>query len=579
MRITSLLALILSIQITAFSANIHVPKDQPTIQTAINAAVAGDIIVVAPGTYRESIDFHGKAITVRSDGGPQVTTIDAASLGRTVTFTSGEGGGSVLKGFTLAKGDDHLAGAILCIDSSPMVTENVIKSRGVQAVAAVFCRNSFARIERNDISDNPVVAVFCDTKGGPVIVGNCITNNNSAYAGGVYCNDSSPVIDGNLITGNLSNGITCTVGSEPVITGNTISGNTTAGSGGAIWCDRSSPVIEGNRISGNSAGIASAIMCSSLSAPLITGNRISENTSTDGTICCYWASSPTITFNVVIGNSVRYGGGLICHDGSNPLSACNVISDNDADIGGGIWCYAASPEIVNNTITGNVARIEGGGISCIVGSSPNLSNTIFWDNSAPSGPQIYVANGSTPTFTHCAVQDGWPGSGNISLDPLFADPAGGDRHLTWNSPCREAGTGSTLPADLVADFEGDPRVAFGSVDIGADEFHRHLYHVGDATPGGTVTLKVAGVPTAPVMLAFGAGLADPPYQTRYGAFYLSWPVILVPIGSIGSSGNRTFPMLVPAAWSPGEVKPLQALLGHLGGFHSKLTNLDLLVVE
>ncbi|MCH7547791.1 MAG: hypothetical protein IID30_15445, partial [Planctomycetes bacterium] len=67
---------------------INVPADQPTIQAAINAAVDGDEIIVAPGLYVENIVFGGKTITVRSSGGPDVTTIIPDSPGSGPSMTS-----------------------------------------------------------------------------------------------------------------------------------------------------------------------------------------------------------------------------------------------------------------------------------------------------------------------------------------------------------------------------------------------------------------------------------------------------------------------------------------------------------
>jgi len=51
----------------AAACDIDVPDDYLTIQEAIDAAQAGDVICVHPGTYNESIDFDGKAITLKAD--------------------------------------------------------------------------------------------------------------------------------------------------------------------------------------------------------------------------------------------------------------------------------------------------------------------------------------------------------------------------------------------------------------------------------------------------------------------------------------------------------------------------------
>lgn len=46
-----------------------------TISFAIAATADGAVITVCPGNYTEDIDFRGKAITVRSRSGPDVTMI------------------------------------------------------------------------------------------------------------------------------------------------------------------------------------------------------------------------------------------------------------------------------------------------------------------------------------------------------------------------------------------------------------------------------------------------------------------------------------------------------------------------
>ncbi|MHC4574936.1 MAG: PKD domain-containing protein [Planctomycetota bacterium] len=223
-------------------------------------------------------------------------------------------------------------------------------------------------------------------------------------------------------------------------------------------------------------------------------------------IYCYYAS-PTITRNVISGNIglsdpeevevyVTLGGGIGCNS-SNAIIARNVIKENEAYKGGGI--YNCDGTILNCTIVGNSASEGGALANCdgtirnctIVGNSDisdiwgesggifyctgHISNCIFWGNEPGDDIDYY----SMPTYS--CIQH-FIGVSNISDDPLFVNPGAMDYRLQPDSPCINAGDPNFVPEPGEADIDGEPRVLFGRVDIGADEFSGNLRPVANAGP-------------------------------------------------------------------------------------------------
>ncbi|MBU0754189.1 MAG: DUF1565 domain-containing protein, partial [Planctomycetes bacterium] len=152
-----------------------------TIQTAIESAGQGDTIIVQSGTYKERIDFLGKALLVKSRFGPQYTRIDGMSSGTVVTFHAGEGPDSRLQGFLITNGLASWGGGVYCCNASPTLKDNIIRKNNAYNGGGIFlCQYS-----------------------SPQIVGNYIEQNfSTSMGGGIFSVESTPHIEANIITGN-----------------------------------------------------------------------------------------------------------------------------------------------------------------------------------------------------------------------------------------------------------------------------------------------------------------------------------------------------------------------------------------
>lgn len=59
---------------------IYVPQQYGTIQAAIDSAVDGNVIIIAPGRYRENLLLSGKNITLQSTNPSDSVTVESTIL-------------------------------------------------------------------------------------------------------------------------------------------------------------------------------------------------------------------------------------------------------------------------------------------------------------------------------------------------------------------------------------------------------------------------------------------------------------------------------------------------------------------
>jgi len=235
---------------------LHVPDDYPSIQSAIDAAslIVVDTVLVAPGTYNESVQFNGKSAHLASEGGPSQTFLIAPTGQPAVIFGNGESSNSVVTGFTIT---NCTTGVAIPDGGAPCVVSNIIVNCGI----GIDCDSG-----RSDIQASPLIqgnriigcpngAVSLFFTWTPVIQYNLIEGNGGGI--GMWSGGSATIYD-NVIRENVGDGIGMVNYSSPDIVQNVIANN---GGRGVYWLvpqGSRGPWLLNNTITGNGAAGISA---------------------------------------------------------------------------------------------------------------------------------------------------------------------------------------------------------------------------------------------------------------------------------------------------------------------------------
>jgi probable HAF family extracellular repeat protein len=262
-----------------------------TIQRGIDAAEDEDTVIVAPGTYRQSIRFGGKSIILRSTDplDPAVVADTVIEVGKggasVVTFDGSENEACVLSGFSIRYGQGDFGGGV--------------------------CGGTWQIRTHATIQYNVITGGYPEYSGGGIafsdgiIRHNTITGNRAkwGYGGGIF--ECHGTIRDNIITDNV-----CAINHG----------------GGLAYCHG---LIQGNQICGNSAPQKGAGLfeCDGL----IQNNSICRNSGAvygGGLREC----DGVVQNNMIYGNSATWGGGFShCHG----IIRNNTVTGNSAESGGG----------------------------------------------------------------------------------------------------------------------------------------------------------------------------------------------------------------------------------------------------
>jgi hypothetical protein len=170
----------------------------------------------------------------------------------------------------------------------------------------------------------------------------------------------------------------------------------------------------------------------------------------------------------LIGNSANGGGGANdCF-----MQNCLVIS-NTATFGGGAY----GGGMLNCTVVGNSGQLGGGVVVFTMANltSDSVNNCIIYSNTTLTlGPNYYIDPGGSLNYS-CTTPLPTNGTGNITNNPLFVNPAAGLYELQPGSPCVNAGDNAYV--STTTDLAGNPRIAGGTVDMGAYELQVHYVNV------------------------------------------------------------------------------------------------------
>ena len=470
-----------------FNPNVSDPNEDGSfanpfdkINEAIDASTSGDTIVVRAGTYFDTValDTDGKAITITSESGADVTFIEGFAVsGPIFVIDSGEGRDTVIEGLTIQGGNAVNAGAMDVVGASPTLRDLVF---------------------RNNTAGNDAGALYLRS-GSQALVDGCLFEDNLSTdqdaagidGGAIFVLSSSPTVIDSVFRGNEARqgsaiGIFGSVSNIDII--NCLFEDNLTRVDGAVHVDAGANVrIRLSTFRRNSANGGAAVF-SNASTVLVDrceflGNFL--NAAGGGGAVLLDSTTFTATNSIFVGNtSPNDGGAVFLRDNTNAFFENCAVTANDAgDAVGGIFTPNDSVvTLLNCIVAGNTDQrptsfpnLGGTAAAAAYVASWSILDTAGLPTGAALGPELFSA---TPSQLFTRLPSPGP-------DAVWgtADDDYGDLSLVPTAPAIDAGSSVDYTGPL-ADFAGADRaqddpdttdtgfaIATPTIDLGAFEFN------------------------------------------------------------------------------------------------------------
>ncbi|MGQ0720426.1 MAG: right-handed parallel beta-helix repeat-containing protein [Candidatus Eiseniibacteriota bacterium] len=270
----------------------HVPGEFATIGEALAAADSGDVILVEPGSYAESIvlaEGRGDGVTVQSSGGAEVTTISYPEGERpdpnesVVTFQRCSDA-TRFEGFTVDGRDVARRGVLVNSNAKPVLTNLVIRGceygvsshRGSRPIvesvrvlesrtAGLFVQDASAEVRGAELTDGAKFGVYVDGTQDTLRLRDLAVARNAV---GLQVLAGDVLVDGGAFSANSQAGMIFR-GVSPEVRGAVIESQPQVG----IVLERCGGGVFACTIRGNRFGLVAAID----GAPAVRGCTFQDN--------------------------------------------------------------------------------------------------------------------------------------------------------------------------------------------------------------------------------------------------------------------------------------------------------------